>query len=293
MKDCIIVGGGPAGLTGALYLARFLRSVTVFDAQKGRAQMIPKTHNLSPFPDGISGRDLLGRMQSHAELYGAAIVNESVHSVEQQGEFFDVTTDRRIETARNVIFATGVFNHRPPLSSDDHDRGLARGMVRYCPVCDAYEIRDKRIAVLGSGTHGFDEARFIRDYSASVTLIPADGSVAIAGDGIGVLPSPMKKLALSDTQVIVTMESEESRCFDTLYVALGTSAHTDVATRLGVQIAGGGCIVVDAKQRTNVTRVYAIGDVTDGLDQIAVAMGQGAVAATAIHNDLSGKMFRQ
>jgi len=72
MKDCIIVGGGPAGLTAALYLARFLRSVMVFDAEEGPAWMIPETHNLSPFPDGISGRALLDRMRSHAELYGAA-----------------------------------------------------------------------------------------------------------------------------------------------------------------------------------------------------------------------------
>lgn len=114
MKDCIIVGGGPAGLTAALYLARFLRSVTVFDAQDGRARMIPRTHNQGPFPDGISGRDLLERMQSHAEQYGATIETGTVAAVEREGDVFQVTTDRRVESARSVIFASGVFNHRPP-----------------------------------------------------------------------------------------------------------------------------------------------------------------------------------
>ncbi|EDQ05850.1 Thioredoxin reductase [Sulfitobacter indolifex] len=78
MKDCLIIGGGPAGLTAALYLARFLREVMVFDAREGRALKIPKTHNLAPFPDGISGEDLLGWMQSHAEIYGAEIINDEV-----------------------------------------------------------------------------------------------------------------------------------------------------------------------------------------------------------------------
>ena len=85
MKDCIIVGGGPAGLTAALYLARYLRDVVVFDARGGRARLIPKTHNLAPFPDGITGLDLLGRMQSHAEMYGAEVVSGTVQEVVQNG----------------------------------------------------------------------------------------------------------------------------------------------------------------------------------------------------------------
>ncbi|WP_442915871.1 NAD(P)/FAD-dependent oxidoreductase [Loktanella sp. M215] len=114
MKDCVIIGGGPAGLTAALYLARFLHSVTVFDARGGRARMIPKTHNFAPFPDGISGPDLLDRMQSHAERYGAVIETCTVEAVERQDDGFCVTTDRGSETARYVIFAAGVVNHRPP-----------------------------------------------------------------------------------------------------------------------------------------------------------------------------------
>lgn len=292
MKDCIIIGGGPAGLTAALYLARFQRSVTVIDAQQGRAQMIPKTHNLSPFPCGISGRDLLVRMRSHAELYGAEVEHASVFDVKQQGGLFHVKTDRFVETARNIIFATGVINHRPPLSHEDHARGVALGLIRYCPVCDGYEVRDKRIAVLGSGTHGLVEARFIRDFSASVTLIPTEGPVDIAGGGVGLLPSPMKDLSLSDAHVILSLEDGTTAEFDTLYVALGSTARSDLAMRMGADVAQDGCIAVNAKQQTSVECAYAIGDVTEGLDQIAVAMGQGAVASTAIHNTLSATRRR-
>ena len=85
VKDCIVVGGGPAGLTAALYLARFQRSVTLFDAADGRAVMIPKTHNIGPFPGGISGRELVDRMRSHAELYGAVLETATVSAVEKRG----------------------------------------------------------------------------------------------------------------------------------------------------------------------------------------------------------------
>ena len=160
MKDCLIIGGGPAGLTAALYLARFLREVVVFDARAGRALKIPTTHNLAPFPDGISGEDLLGRMQSHAETYGAEIINDEVLEVSKPDGAFRVT-----------------INHGTPLSKQDHDLGLSRGLIRYCPICDAYEVRGKQIGVLGHGEHGLAEARFIRSYSDDVTLIPPEGYV--------------------------------------------------------------------------------------------------------------------
>lgn len=274
-------------MTAALYLARFLRSVTVFDAQNGRALMIPKTHNMAAFPEGISGRDLLERMRRHAKQYGAMVENSTVQTVERKGDVFHVTTDDKIAVARNVIFATGVFNHRPPLSQQDHDAGLARGLIRYCPVCDAHEIQDKRIAVLGRGAHAVEEASFIRHYSGSVTLIPPDGTLEAGRAGIAVLDAPMKSLALTESDVVVTMQNGETRHFDTLYVALGTTAQTDLAAHLGVALGDGGFVKCDAKQKTSIDRVYAVGDIIDGLDQIAVGMGQAAIAATAIHNDLS------
>lgn len=286
IKDCVVVGGGPAGLTAALYLARFLRSVLVFDAQHGRARMIPRTHNLAAFPNGISGQELLSRMQRHAEKYGAMIENNTVTLVENQGEVFQVTTDEKTILTRTVILASGVFNHRPPLPVAEHDGGLARGLIRYCPVCDAHEIRGKRISVLGSGQHGFAEARFILPYSPFVTLIPPDGSIEVAKDGIAVLDAPMTNLALSRSEVFVTLQNGSVRQFDTMYVALGTTPQTHLATGLGVKLDAAGYVKVDAKQQTNVPRVFAVGDIIDGLDQIVVGMGQAATAASAIHNDL-------
>ena len=286
MKDCIIVGGGPAGLTAALYLARFLRDVVVFDAREGRAGLIPKTHNLAPFPDGIAGQDLLDRMRSHAERYGAELALGTVQEIAQKNGVFHVETDDRNAVARRIILASGVINHRPPLSAEDHDLGLLRGLIRYCPICDAYEVRDKRIAVLGSGEHGLAEAQFIRRYSRDVTLIPPNGPAANPTDGIACLGAPMRRLSLTDRQVIVEPETGASQQFDTLYVALGTSPRSDLAKTLGATCSRSGCVVVDDHQQTSVDGVFAVGDIVEGLDQIAYAMGQGAVAATKIHNDL-------
>ena len=137
--------------------------------------MIPATHNLAPFPDGISGPDLLERMRSNAMRHGAAIEFGTVTAVEKLNDSFRVTTDLWSRTARSVILATGVVNHRPPLSVMDHDRGLARGLIRYCPVCDAYEVRGKRIAVLGRGAHGFAEARFIDRMSGTASSLLSRG----------------------------------------------------------------------------------------------------------------------
>ena len=287
IQDCVIIGGGPAGLTAALYLARFLRSVTVFDGQDGRARIIPRTHNLAPFPDGISGQELLEQMRSHAKRYGAVVEAGTVKAVDQLDGTFRVVTDRRAALARNVIFATGVFNHRPPLAADDHAKGLARGLLRYCPVCDAYEVRDKRIAVLGSGMHGLQEASFLCQYSSSVTLIAPNGFPGLSQDGIRVLKPALTGIALSETEVLLTLQDGQTHHFDTLYVALGTTPRADPAGRLGVDLDDDGHIAVDDKHKTSLDGVYAIGDVTNGLDQIAVAMGQGAIAATAIHNDLT------
>ena len=170
--DCLIVGGGPAGLTAAIYLARFLRSVAVVDAGGSRARWIPTSHNHAGFPDGITGPELLHRMAEQAERYGAVIHRGKVdHIAPADGGFAITAGDLRL-TARAVLIATGTTNHRPPgLDAVAHDAAVAAGLLRYCPVCDGFEARGRRIAVLGSDKHGAAEAQFLRHYSAAVTLL--------------------------------------------------------------------------------------------------------------------------
>ena len=152
MEDCIIVGAGPAGLTAAIYLARFHLSIRLFDSGTSRAALIPCTHNHAGFPDGISGLELLARMTEQAERFGAAARTRPRHQDRARGDGFRVRAEAREFRARTVLVATGVINNRPPGMDDAlHAEALAEGLLRYCPICDAYEVTDKRVAVIGTG----------------------------------------------------------------------------------------------------------------------------------------------
>jgi len=182
--DCLIVGGGPAGLTAAIYLARFHLDILVVDGGKSRAGWIPCTRNHAGFPDGISGLELLQRMREQAQKYGAKIVTEQVTKLErdERDGVFTATWGSGCERARTVLLATGVANRRPPMDEDLHADALARGLVRYCPICDGYEVTDQKVGVVGSDSHGVAEAIFLRSYTGDVTLIAPDKAMDLGDE---------------------------------------------------------------------------------------------------------------
>ena len=299
--DCLIVGGGPAGLTAAIYLARFHLDIMVVDAGKSRASWIPCTRNVPGFPDGIKGTELLQRMRDQACKYGAKIETEFVTKLERDEEtgIFTATWGSACVTARSVLIATGVTNRRPPMDEELHEDALARGLVRYCPICDGYEVTDKRVGVIGSDSHGVAEALFIRSYTADVTLIAPDKALRLRPEdqrklkeaGIECVDGPAQAVAIPDGCIVVDT-AEGHYTFDSIYPALGSDTHTQLAEMAGAKLSGDECIVVDRHMRTSVRGLYAAGDVVIGLDQISHAMGQGGVAATAIRNDLCAKQPR-
>src|SRR5438270_201849 len=157
--DCLIVGGGPAGLTAAIYLARFHLDILVVDSGKSRASWIPCTRNHAGYPDGIEGKELLRRMRDQACKYGAKIESEFVTRLERDDQtgLFTAGWGSDSAIARSVLLATGVTNRRPPIDEELHNDALARGLVRYCPICDGYEVTDKKIGVIGSDSHAMGE----------------------------------------------------------------------------------------------------------------------------------------
>jgi thioredoxin reductase (NADPH) len=296
--DCLIVGGGPAGLTAAIYLARFHLDLLVMDGGKSRASRIPCTRNVSGFPDGIAGTELLQRMRDQACKYGAKIESEFVSKLERDAEtgLFTATWGSGCATARTVLLATGVSNRRPPMDEELHDDALARGLVRYCPICDGYEVTDKKVGVIGSDSHGVAEALFLRSYTADITLIAPDKAMRLKPEdhqklkeaGIDCVDGPTQAVAISKD--CITVDTADGHfTFDTIYPALGSDTHTQLAEMVGADLSQGGCIKVDSHQRTNIPGLYAAGDVVIGLDQISHSMGEGGVAATTIRNDLCAK----
>jgi len=293
--DCLIIGGGPAGLTAAIYLARFHLDILVVDGGKSRAAWIPCTRNVSGFPDGIKGTELLERMRNQACKYGAKIETEFVTRLERDGEtgLFTATWGSGEASARTVLLATGVTNRRPPMDEQLHDEALSRGLVRYCPICDGYEVTDKRVGVIGSDHHGVAEALFIRSYTADVTLVAPDKALNVSAEdqqrlqqaGIECVDGPAQAVAVTG-ECIVVDTAEGHYTFESIYPALGSDTHTQLAEMVGADLSVDCCIKVDRHQRTSVAGLYAAGDVVIGLDQISHAMGEGGVAATTIRNDL-------
>jgi thioredoxin reductase (NADPH) len=292
--DALIVGGGPGGLVAAVYLARFRRSVAVIDAKASRASLIPLSHNCPGFPEGISGADLLQRLRDQASRYGARIIEDYVDRTERtdDGPFVAHCATQAIG-GRTLLLATGVVDIEPELPNLRD--AIRQGLIRHCPICDGYEVQGQRVAVIGHGAKGVREAKFIRHFADALTLFSL-GAAGITDDerreldaaGIALVEAAVADVH-RDGRAIVGLQTVDGRehRFDTLYSALGTVCHGTLAGELGVRCASDGSIVTDRRQQTSVHGVYACGDIVhDTLNQIAVAAGQAAIAATAIHNTL-------
>ncbi len=297
LLDCVVIGGGPAGLTSAIYLARFRRRFALIDAHESRAAWIPRSHNIPVFEAGIGGREMLSRMHHHATHYGPPLLRAEVRRLAPEPDgSFKIETAGELLRARNVILATGVVDVEPELP--DIVGAVQRGLVRQCPICDAYEVIDRQIAVIGHGDHGAREALFLRTYSPRITLFtlgkPAETSLRerMAEAGIEVVDAPVAEIEQenewSDDERIVslTLAGGETHVFDTIYSALGFDPRNALLAQAGARLDEDGRALVDEHQQTSIPGLYAAGDIVSGLNQIVVALGQAAVAATAVHNSL-------
>lgn len=293
MEDCIIIGAGPAGLTAAIYLARFHLSIRLFDCGSSRAALIPRTHNHAGFPGGIAGKELLALMLAQAESFGARRELAEVSAIVPSEDGFEVHVGQggTVFRARTVLLATGVLNNRPDMPADEHDAALSRGLLRYCPICDGYEVTDQRVGVIGTGEHGMREALFLRGYTDDVTLIAPgaahdlDAACRAKLEEAGILhvDGPCTPLRVATDTIVATTPAGDLH-FDSIYPALGSRIRSGLAVAAGARASEDGCLEVDDHQRTSVPGLFAAGDVVKGLDQISHAMGEAGVAATTIRN---------
>ena len=289
--DCLIIGAGPGGLTAATYLVRYHRRIRVLDAGKSRARWIPTSHNAPGFPRGIEGHTLLQQQREQAVGYGAEIEDACVVQLNRRDDGFEaVAADGRRWRARFVILATGIVDLMPPL--EGLEDAIANGAVRLCPVCDGYEASDCRGAVYGPVDSTVSHALFLRTFSREVTVIASDdapGSPAVLAQareaGIDVVPTPAK-LSFEGRATVARFDDGRELRFDTLYPTLGSTPNSSLAQQVGATLDGNGEVVTGDDQQTSIDGLYAVGDVVSALNQIAVAVGHAAIAATKIHNRL-------
>ena len=296
--DCLVVGAGPAGLSAALYLARFHRRVLVLHDGTSRALRIPCTHNVPGFPDGVAGPELIERMTAHAYEYGAQVRQAEVTAATRSEHgFLLVTREGERFEAPALVLATGLFLNQIALAQDTHEAAIRAGILRYCPICDGHEHSGQRIGVIGCDAQGAGEALFLRTYSSDVTLVPrafaelAEAERAeLAAAGIRVVETSIERFEPTGRDMRVHVHGQgEPLVFDVIYPALGCRQRNELAKSLGLPVNEDGAVDSRAPYGTTVAGLYCIGDIVDGLDQISVAMGHGAIAATRAHNYLRAR----
>lgn len=294
MLDCVIVGAGAAGLTAATYLARFRRRFKMIDSGASRLLWIPTSHNYPGFIHGIHGGDILKRMREQADHYGVTSVSGKVERISRtDGGCFTTSIGNREYRSRTVLVATGVVDVPPDFPAIEE--AVAAGSLRYCPICDGFESIGKKVAVIGKGKGGLGEALFIRHFATDVTLFSVTDPIELSDEDharldngrVRAVGNPVTGISLNAGQMTLSLQGEPPQEFDVVYAALGTRVNSGIVRDLGVECAPNGELIVNSHQQTTVDNLYAAGDIVKGLNQITVAMGHAAIAATAIHNRLN------
>jgi thioredoxin reductase (NADPH) len=292
IQDAIVIGAGPAGLTAAIYLGRFRRRCVVLENGLSRARWIPRSHNIPGFTAGIGGVEFLSTLREQALKFGSQIRHAHVSSLTVDDGIFALGTGGQTHYSRYVLLATGVKDHLPVI--EGASEAVMRSLLRICPICDAFEAIDKRIAVIGDGALGEREAEFLQSYSNQVTLLQlasGAGGPPVPGSGdIERIPIEFSQLRICEDRLALSSPRPRGeRYFDVAYLALGCSSQNDLALSLLARCDEHGALKVNAHQETSVPRLYAAGDLVRGLNQVVVAAAEGAIAATDIHNKLRGK----
>ena len=295
--DALVIGAGPAGLTAAIYLARFRRDFLVLDGGPSRAELIPTTHNFPAWPQGVSGEKLLARLREQALAHEARIEPGRVECLQRDGAEFVAIAGEARWRARSVILATGIVDRHPDWPG--LREATLGGLLRWCPICDGFEMLDKDIALVTAAGSGLGHAKFLRTFSAKVTLVALsdqegldpEGIADLEGHGIELEARPLLGFEPRGKRVALKFADGTAREFDAVYPMLGCKVQSELATQLGARCDESGDLLVDAHQCTSVEGLYAIGDVVSDINQISVGTGHAAIAATAIHNRL-GRNFR-
>ncbi|MDF2658126.1 MAG: dependent oxidoreductase family protein [Paenibacillus sp.] len=293
--DCLIVGGGIAGLQAAIQIGRYGHAALVVDKGDGRSTLCRSYHNLLGWPDGVSGSELrrLGRVQ--AESTGVRFVKDEITDAVRQEEWLELAGAERTYKARTVLLATGIVDRFPDLPGLVPCLGKT---VYVCPDCDAHEVRNRKTIVMGSGDTGAAMAITLSGWTGDLLYVnherkPIKQELAnqLKEAGIAVIPERIVAVLEKDDGVFggITLRDGGDIWAERGFIAFGgNEVRSGLAKKLGAERHENGHIMTDARTKmTTVPNVWAAGDIGVHSEQVAIAMGEGSQAAIWMHKALS------
>lgn len=294
MYDCLIIGGGIAGLQAAIQLGRYNHKVLVLDAGDGRSAICQSYHNILGHPDGVSGPHLREVGRKQAEKYGVEfVIGKAVHA-KKLADGFEIESDHGDSyQARKLLLATGVMDRIPPFPELMPTLGIS---VYVCPDCDGHEVKDKSTIVMGSGNAGANMALTLSYFTDQITYVnhekkevDEEKRTAMNSKGIQYVEGPIEKILADgpDFQGVALSNGEELTSERGFIAFGGNEVKSQLAQQLGVDLHENKHVLVDPRTKmTNVENVWAAGDVVAHSEQTTIAMGDGMQASIWIHKSL-------
>ena len=291
MYDVVVIGGGAAGLSAALVLGRARRRVVVIDG--GAPRNAPAAHMHGYLSrDGLPPSELVAIGREEVERYGVVLVDSTVIGIENAGAsgFQVALREGRSASARRLLVATGLRDEIPDL------RGLRERWARdvlHCPYCHGFEVRDRKLAVLGGSAAAVRYTQIVRQWSEDVVYIAPTGTLAaaerheLAARGIGIAEGAATQVLVEDDLLRgVELDGGDVVHCDALFVPPRFVPNSDLLVRLGCETDEEGWPTTDAAGRTSVAGVWVAGNVANPRAQVVTAAGEGSAAAIAINADL-------
>lgn len=292
--DVIIIGGGPAGLSSAIYTARADFETLVLDKPGNILEKVDSIENYLGFPDGILGKEILERGREQAKKFGAKIVEEEALIARLEDEDYLVETADKNYLGKGLILAPGVKHEKPSIENLEDFEGQG---VSYCVTCDAPFFKDKKVALVGSRDYAAKEALELSEFTENITILTNGKEPKIRESlrkkiddkNIEINREKVKKIFGDEKLQGIILESGKMN-LEGLFIAVGTSGSTDFARSLGVPVEGNS-IVVDEDLSTGLPRLYAAGDCIEENRQISIAAGGGAKAALNLIKEMREKGY--
>lgn len=295
--DCVVIGGGPAGLSAAIYLARYNRSVIVADHGSGRSTTHETNENYLGFPDGIRSTELRDLGKRQAERFGAEFIDCKIAEVSRTEDGFRAACDGVELHGRTLIFATGVRDYLPEFENADVDDFFGRSLF-WCITCDGHKVRNRRVVVVGRDDEAATTTLQFLNFTPQLTMVtnrPPGGNLIsdkkqqqLAAADITLIEGRVKKVYGEDGFMnVVELDDGRTLDVDFMFSQQGARPNTLLARPLGVELDQVGYIKVDQEQRTNVAMVFGAGDVTrEYAHQIVTAAHEGSTAACTANYEL-------